>query len=273
MEKRSKNIKNYFKDYITEFFIFVRKELRSCIFAGLFFVLLFFSKYITSFGLARYDFLFISAIIIQGLLILLKIETVDELKVICVFHAIGLGLELFKTHPAIHSWSYPEKGFFKIGTVPLYSGFMYASVASYIIQSWRQFNLKLVRYPPYWVSIPMCFLIYGNFFTKHIVSDIRVWLICLLIIIFARTTIRFQVSKRRRAMPLLLSFFLIAFFIWLAENISTFLGAWQYPSQVNGWSLVHLNKISSWFLLFVISFITVADLMLFKYKGGKVETN
>ncbi|MNJ46942.1 hypothetical protein D3C77_420850 [compost metagenome] len=61
-------------------------------------------------------------------------------------------------------------------------------------------------------------------------------------------------------MPLLLSFLLIGFFIWVAENVTTFLGAWKYPNQEETWHLVHIGKISSWFLLVVISVIIVAQL-------------
>jgi len=39
---------------------------------------------------------------------------------------------------------------------------------------------------------------------------------------------------------------LIGFFIWLAENISTFFGVWRYPNQVGAWAVVHLGKWSSW---------------------------
>ncbi|WP_441007278.1 DUF817 family protein [Parageobacillus thermoglucosidasius] len=28
------------------------------------------------------------------------------------------------------------------------------------------------------------------------------------------------------------------FFIWIAENIATFFGAWQYPNQTKAWSLI-----------------------------------
>jgi uncharacterized membrane protein YoaT (DUF817 family) len=62
------------------------------------------------------------------MMVYLKLETIDELKVICLFHIIGLILELYKVH--MGSWSYPEEGWSKIQGVPLYSGFMYASVAS-----------------------------------------------------------------------------------------------------------------------------------------------
>jgi uncharacterized membrane protein YoaT (DUF817 family) len=66
-------------------------------------------------------------------------------------------------------------------------------------------------------------------------------------------------------MPILLSFALIGFFIWIAENISTFFGAWQYPNQKHGWQMVHLSKISSWFLLVIISIVIVANLKKTKY--------
>lgn len=68
-------------------------------------------------------------------------------------------------------------------------------------------------------------------------------------------------------MHVVLSFLLIGFFIWLAENISTFMGAWAYPNQEHTWHIVHLGKISSWFLLVVISVIIVAQLK--RVKGAR----
>lgn len=64
-------------------------------------------------------------------------------------------------------------------------------------------------------------------------------------------------------MPLPLAFLLIGFFIWIAENISTLFGGWQYPNQAESWELVHLGKISSWGLLVVITFTIVAELKFF----------
>src|SRR5204863_6901111 len=104
-------------------------------------------------GLARYDFLFLAAILIQLTLYLSKLETKDEVKVIFLLHIIGLVLELYKTNPAIGSWSYPEYGFFKIATVPLYSGFMYAAIGSYISQSWQIMKLELTHYTHYIWSV------------------------------------------------------------------------------------------------------------------------
>jgi uncharacterized membrane protein YoaT (DUF817 family) len=83
-------------------------------------------------------------------------------------------------------------------------------------------------------------------------------------LLFARTQVTFVVTKLRRSMPLALGFCLTAFFIWVAENISTFWGAWQYPDQVHIWSVVSTNKITSWFLMVIISFIIVAYLKHYK---------
>lgn len=243
-----------------EFLVFGIKEARACIFAGLFFVLLFLSHYIPLGGLQRYDFIFLSAVAIQVVLIALKIESIDEVKTLCAFHFLGLLLELFKTHPSVGSWSYPEHALLKIGTVPLYSGFMYAAVASYLCQAWRIFDLELRGYPHYWLSIPLCAGIYINFFTHHFIGDYRLYLLLGVVIVFFRTTVYFTVTNRRRKMPIIAALALIGFFIWVAENMATYLGAWQYPDQVHTWTLVSAGKINAWFLLVIISFIIVADL-------------
>jgi uncharacterized membrane protein YoaT (DUF817 family) len=192
------------------------------------------------------------------------LETKDELKVITVFHLIGLGLELYKVH--MGSWAYPEVAWTKVGGVPLYSGFMYASVASYICQAWRRFDLQLDGWPKIYLTIPLCFTIYSNFFLHHFMFDIRWILMILLFPLFYKTTVRFSINLKTYRMPMVLSFFLIGFFIWIAENISTFLGAWRYPDQISTWHPVHLGKLSSWFLLVIISFIIVAQLKLVKEK-------
>lgn len=103
-------------------------------------------------------------------------------------------------------------------------------------------------------------LIYLNFFTHHFLFDARWLLTALLLPIFFKTVVSYQVNQKVFKMPMILSFLLIGFFIWIAENISTFLGAWQYPNLETTWSLVPLGKISSWFLLVIISIIIVAQL-------------
>jgi uncharacterized membrane protein YoaT (DUF817 family) len=61
-------------------------------------------------------------------------------------------------------------------------------------------------------------------------------------------------------MPLLLSFLLIGFFVWLAENVSTFFGVWKYPNQLGAWASVRVGKWSSWSLLVIMTFTIVAGL-------------
>jgi uncharacterized membrane protein YoaT (DUF817 family) len=215
--------------------------------------------------LPRYDFILIICLLAQVGMVYFKLETWDELKVICMFHIIGLGSEIFKV--GMGSWSYPDAGWSKVFGVPLYSGFMYASVASYICQAWRRFDLKIAKWPRTSFAVALSIGIYANFFTHHFIGDYRWWLIVVLLLVFIRTWVYFSVSGTTYRMPMTLSFFLIGFFIWIAENISTFLGAWRYPDQEHVWRLVHFGKISSWFLLVVITIIIVAQLK--HVKAGK----
>ena len=76
--------------------------------------------------------------------------------------------------------------------------------------------------------------------------------------LFRRTVIHFKVWKVYRRMPLLLGFFLVALFIWFGENIGTGAGAWLYPHQMKGWAMVSPAKLTSWFLLMLISYTLVA---------------
>jgi uncharacterized membrane protein YoaT (DUF817 family) len=257
--------------FLWEFFLFGVKQARACLFAAAFFTLLFLSKHIPLFGLARYDFLCLATVLVQALLLWTRIETAHEALVLCAFHALGLTLELFKTHPAIGSWSYPEDGFLKIGSVPLYSGFMYAAVASYMCQAWRLLRLELVGYPPYRITLPLAAAIYLNFFTHHFIPDVRWLLIALVVWTFRRTQVHFTPWRTERTMPLALSYLLIGFFVWIAENISTYLGAWVYPGQRVAWSVVSLNIISSWSLLVIVSFLIVADLKHRRARRARTE--
>ncbi|QXE03440.1 DUF817 domain-containing protein [Terribacillus sp. DMT04] len=214
--------------------------------------------------LPRYDWLLVICVLMQLVMVRAGLETKDELKVITLFHIIGLALELFKVH--MGSWSYPDEGYSKIFGVPLYSGFMYASVASYLCQAWRRLKVNLVNWPPFLTVVPLAAAIYVNFFTHHYWMDVRWILSGLVIIVFWRAWVTYEVNQVRYRMPLALSFVLIGFFIWIAENIATFFGAWEYPNQADAWSLVHLGKVSSWLLLVIVSFLIVATLKLYKEK-------
>ena len=141
---------------------------------------------------------------------------------------------------------------------------MYASVASYLCQAWRGLKVDLVKWPSFLIVVPLATAIYLNFFTHHYWVDIRWFLAGLVIIVFWKTWVTYEVNGFRYRMPLALSFVLIGFFIWIAENIATFLGAWKYPNQTDAWSLVHLGKVSSWVLLVIVSFLIVASLKQWK---------
>jgi uncharacterized membrane protein YoaT (DUF817 family) len=245
---------------LLEFLWFGFKNARACLFAGLFFLAVFTVPRTGILGVPRYDLLLLIAIAIQAGMLWAGLESWDELKAITLFHLIGFGLEVFKTSEAIGSWSYPAFGYTKVFGVPLFSGFMYAAVGSYIIQAWRLFDLRIRHHPPYWMAILVAVAIYANFFTHHFIPDLRWYLAALALGLYARTTVVFRSLDRDRTMPLLLSFLLIGFFIWLAENISTFFGIWRYPDQLGAWTSVHVGKWSSWSLLVVMTFTIVANL-------------
>ncbi|MES2069692.1 MAG: DUF817 domain-containing protein [Pseudomonadota bacterium] len=252
--------------FCAEFWYFGIKQARSCLFVGLFFAALFLMPRAGLFGLPRYDVLLIVALLIQLFMLASRLETIDELKTVFLFHAVGFVLEVFKTSAGIKSWAYTDFGYTKLFGVPLFSGFMYAAIGSYIIQSWRLLDLRIRHHPPYWMAGLAALAIYLNFFTHHYIGDYRWYLAACVLGLYARTTVVFRPLDRDRQMPLLLAFVLIGFFIWLAENISTFFGIWKYPNQMGAWSTVHIGKWSPWSLLVIMSFTMVANLKHIKEK-------
>jgi uncharacterized membrane protein YoaT (DUF817 family) len=246
--------------FLTEFWYFGIKEARACLFVGLFFAAVFLVPRTGVLGLPRYDVLLIAALGIQAWMVWSGLETWDELKAVSLFHVVGFALEVFKTSGGIQSWSYPDFAYTKLFGVPLFSGFMYAAVGSYIIQAWRLLDLRIRHHPPHWMAALIALLIYANFFTHHYIGDYRWYLAACALGLYARTTVVFRPLDRERSMPLLLGFVLTGFFIWLAENISTFWGVWRYPNQMGAWSAVHVSKWSSWSLLVIMTFTIVANL-------------
>jgi uncharacterized membrane protein YoaT (DUF817 family) len=231
-------------------------EAQCCLFAALFFLGL---------GLVRLvqlpidpaDALLVWCLAVTLLLWLVRWETGREVAVIAGFHLVGLALELFKVRQG--SWSYPDVGTAAVDGVPLYSGFMYAAVGSYVCQAWRRFDLRITGYRAR-ATAGVAVLVYLNFFTSHLIGDLRLPLAVVLLLVTRRTWVHFTVGRHRYAMPLALSFVLIGFFLWAAENAATFLRAWQYPSQESVWTLVHAAKLGSWSLLVVVSIVLVAGI-------------
>ena len=249
-----------FRRFAVELLYFGLKEARACLFAGLFFLAVFTVPRAGLWGVPRYDVLLVFALVVQAWMVWTKLETWDELKAICLFHAVGFALEAFKTSSGIQSWSYPDFAYTKLLGVPLFSGFMYAAVGSYIIQAWRLFDLRIRHHPPYWMAWLVAIAIYANFFTHHFIGDYRWYIAACALGLYARATVVFRPFDRDRSMPLLLAFVLIGFFIWLAENAATFFGIWRYPNQLGAWTLVHVAKWSSWSLLVIMTFTIVANL-------------
>ena len=244
--------------WLYEFLLFGFKQAWACLFGGLLLALLLLTHffYPEDAALHRYDFLTLAALAIQAGMLIFRLETWDEAKVILLFHIVGTVMELFKT--AAGSWVYPEASLLHIGAVPLFSGFMYASVGSYIARVWRIFDFRYTAYPARWATYALAAAIYVNFFAHHWLPDIRLLLFALTFWLFRKTRIHFRNWKVHRWMPLLVGFGLVALFIWFAENIATFANAWNYPGQEDGWEMVSFAKLGSWYLLMLISFVLVS---------------
>ncbi len=242
---------------LVEFVVFGLKQGWACLFGGLLLALMLLSSRLwpTTAPLARYDFLVVAAVLIQFGMLGLRLETLDEAKVILIFHIVGTAMEIFKTGAG--SWIYPEASLLRIGGVPLFSGFMYAAVGSYLARVGRIFDFRFTRYPPLWTTVALAAAIYANFFTHHFVWDVRLLLFAAAALIYARTVVHYRVFRFRLRMPLLVGFGLVALFIWFAENIGTWSSAWLYPSQEDGWHPVGLEKLGAWYLLMLISFVLV----------------
>ena len=235
-------------------------QLQSLVFAGVIFAAIAITS-VVDLPIPRYDALLIIGVVLTLGLWWAGWESGREVAVICAFHLLGVTMEFFKVHAG--SWDYPEDAYTKVAGVPLYAGFMYAAVGSYIVQAWRRAELRVSHFRP----VPMTILAvaaYLNFFTHHWIWDLR-WLIALLFVIeMRRTMVHFTVGTHRYFMPLAVSFVAIGFGLWIAENAATFMGAWEYPNQREIWEAVHVGKFGSWSLLVSLSFVLVATVKRFE---------
>jgi len=242
--------------YLAEFAMFTLKQGWAALFGLLFLAAIMITKAIwhPDWLLSRYDALFLFAILTQALFFLFRLETWEEVKVIFLFHATGTIMEVFKL--AQGSWDYPETGIMELAGVPLFSGFMYASVGSYIARVIRIFHMQFAPYPPLWTTLLLAAAIYGNFFVQHFWVDIRLALFSATLLLFWRTRIWFFPGHVPRWMPLPVAAFLSAIFLWIAENVGTFTKTWAYAGQ-HPFEMVSLAKLGSWYLLLYVSFVTV----------------
>ncbi|MHC5225742.1 DUF817 family protein [Ignatzschineria sp. LJL83] len=249
---------------------FSMKQINSCIFGISILLLIVLTSWIypQNAVLSRYDFLTLSAVVIQLLFVLCKIETLRESGMIFIFHILGMSMEIFKVK--MGSWSYEHEGFLYLYEVPLITGFMYASVGSYILRFQRNFQCQFTNFPHYYAILIIASLAYVNFVTHHYVSDLR-WIIFVLsVLIFRKTMISFKLTVGTIKVPFLGILFSIGILLWIAENIGTYYAVWSYPHQANLWQIVSPQKIISWYLLILTALAIVYKLYPVT-KSGKLS--
>lgn len=242
---------------LVEFAVFVVKQAWACVFGASLLVVIVVVRvwWPDDAAVAPNDALTVAAVLIQVAMVSFRLETGRELWVIVLFHIAGTAMEVFKTDAG--SWTYAADGILRIGGVPLFSGFMYAAVGSYLVRVHRLFDLGFRRYPPVWATTVVAIAVYANFFTHHFWWDARVLLFAAVIALWLPTIMHARVWRRVIRIPVLAAFAGVALFIYLAENIGTGAGAWLYPDQLDGWQPVSPSKLGSWFLLVIISVVMV----------------
>jgi uncharacterized membrane protein YoaT (DUF817 family) len=241
---------------LAEFVMFVLKQGWACLFGGLLLAAILATRLVwqPDWPIHRYDALFLFALATQAAFLRLGLETWEEARVILLFHLTGTAMEWFKVHAG--SWAYPEPGVFVVLNVPLFSGFMYAAVGSYIVRVIRIFDMRFQPYPRFGLTVLLALAIYGNFFAHHFLPDIRLGLFVATVALYARTRIWFRIQDRDWWMPLPVAAFLAALALWVAENVGTATGTWIYSGQLPG-QPVSLAKLGSWYLLLYVAFVTV----------------
>jgi uncharacterized membrane protein YoaT (DUF817 family) len=121
--------------FFIEFLYFGMKEARACLFVVLFFTAVFSIPREGLWGVPRYDVLLLVALLIQAWMVCVKLETIDELKAITIFHVAGFALEVFKTSSEIQSWAYPDFAYTKLLGVPLFSVVVKLNWPQFLIHS------------------------------------------------------------------------------------------------------------------------------------------
>ncbi len=236
--------------------LFLAKQLWAGLFAVIILAAILITKAIWNpdWAIARYDALVMIAVAAQVVMLVFRLESLDEAKVILLFHITGTVMEFFKV--AAGSWAYPEVGMIKVMGVPLFTGFMYASVGSYIARSLRLFDMVLAPFPPYPLVAALAVAIYVNFFAHHFLPDIRLALFAATVILFWRTRLWVATGTGHRAIRLPVAALIVAGLLYIAENIGTFTGTWVYAGQAK-WDPVRPAMMGSWYLLFYVAFATV----------------
>ncbi|MFJ8694576.1 DUF817 domain-containing protein [Streptomyces roseolilacinus] len=239
---------------VRQFLSFGLLQVRCCAFAVALVGGIAVSAVLPELPVARYDLVLVYGVALAFVARRVGWDTARDTGVIAACHVIGLLFELVKVR--LGSWSYPEDALTKVAGVPLYGGFLYAAVGSYVCRAWHLFDLRVLGYRAT-VTAVLAGAVYVNFLTHHWLPDLRWPLAAGLLLATAGARVRFTVGERRYRMPLGLSFVLIGFFLWVAENGATYVGAWSYPHQLDGWQPVALTKFGAWALLISVTFVLV----------------
>ena len=241
-----------------EALVFALKQAWACLFGVLLLALILATHLLwpDRAPIARYDFLVLGALAIQAAMLAFRLESWSEARVIFLFHLAGTVMELFKT--AQGSWLYPEDSLLRIGAVPLFSGFMYSAVGSYVARAQRLFEVRLERFPPLWALWALAAAAYVNFFAHHWLLDVRIVLFVASVLLFGRSLMSLRLDRARLRLPVVVVWLGVAFLIWVAENLATLGRAWVYPVQQSGWQPVSLAKLGAWYLLMLVSVALVA---------------
>ncbi|WP_448317812.1 DUF817 domain-containing protein [Streptomyces sp. CO7] len=215
------------------------------------------SRLLPPLPVARYDLVLVYGVLLTLVARRVGWESRRDTVVIAVCHVVGLLFELVKVR--MGSWSYPEDALTKVAGVPLYGGFLYAAVAGYVCRARKLMRLRFTGYRAAATTV-VAAAVYLNFFTHHWIPDLRWPLALAMAAATAGTWVGFRVGADRYRMPLAVSFVLIGFFLWVAENAATYAGAWSYPQQLAGWQSVPLTKFGAWSLLISVTFVLVEHL-------------
>ncbi|MFF8384039.1 DUF817 domain-containing protein [Streptomyces kanasensis] len=242
------------RDALRQLLLFGLLQFRCCAFALALVGGIAVSGLLPQLPVARYDLVLAYGVLLAVVARRVGWDTARDTGVIAVCHVIGLAFELVKVQ--LGSWTYPEDAVTKVAGVPLYGGFLYAAVGSYVCRAWHLFDLRVSGYRAT-ATTAVAAAVYVNFFTHHWLPDARWVLAAGLLAVTAGAWVRYTVGGRSHRMPLGLSFVLIGFFLWVAENAATYVGAWSYPHQLDGWQPVALTKFGAWALLISVTFVLV----------------
>lgn len=101
--------------WLVECAVFVAKQAWACVFGFLLLAVIVAARlwYPEDALLARNDALTLAAVLLQALMLLTRLETLGELRVVLLFHVAGTVMEVFKT--AVGSWQYDPDGVLRLG--------------------------------------------------------------------------------------------------------------------------------------------------------------